>query len=70
MSTGTDYNYDEQVHISKGQFLAFLANTMQGQFFPYFILTIAAIITVPTTYSWLKPNKGQSGMKRGFLNQR
>ncbi|KIW04830.1 uncharacterized protein PV09_04013 [Verruconis gallopava] len=29
----------------------------QGQFFPYFILTIAAIVTVPTTYSWLKPSK-------------
>lgn len=29
----------------------------QGQFFPYFILTIAAIVTVPATYSWLKPSK-------------
>jgi translocation protein SEC63 len=28
-----------------------------GQFFPYFILTIAAIVTVPTTYSWLRPRK-------------
>ncbi|KAF2430766.1 hypothetical protein EJ08DRAFT_588353 [Tothia fuscella] len=26
----------------------------QGQFFPYFILTITAILTVPTTYSWLR----------------
>jgi translocation protein SEC63 len=29
----------------------------QGQFFPYFILTITAIVTVPATYSWLKPSK-------------
>lgn len=29
----------------------------QGQFFPYFILTVVAVVTVPTTYSWLKPRK-------------
>ena len=29
----------------------------QGQFFPYFILTTVAVITIPTTYSWLKPRK-------------
>jgi len=29
----------------------------QGQFFPYFILVTAAVITLPTTYSWLKPRK-------------
>jgi len=29
----------------------------QGQFFPYFILVTVAVITVPTTYSWLKPRK-------------
>ncbi|POS85419.1 hypothetical protein EPUL_003339 [Erysiphe pulchra] len=28
----------------------------QGQFFPFFFLTITAIITVPLTYSLLKPN--------------
>ncbi|KAL8927308.1 MAG: hypothetical protein Q9208_002485 [Pyrenodesmia sp. 3 TL-2023] len=27
----------------------------QGQFFPYFILTISALVTVPLTYSLLKP---------------
>ncbi|KAF2461888.1 Sec63 Brl domain-containing protein [Lineolata rhizophorae] len=30
----------------------------QGQFFPYFVTTITALITVPVTYSWLKPSKG------------
>lgn len=29
----------------------------QGQFFPYFILTLTAIITIPTTLSWLKRSK-------------
>jgi translocation protein SEC63 len=29
----------------------------QGQFFPFFILTIAALITLPLTYSLLKPSK-------------
>lgn len=29
----------------------------QGQFFPYFILTISGLITVPLTYSLLKPTK-------------
>ncbi|KAL9615150.1 MAG: hypothetical protein Q9167_000356 [Letrouitia subvulpina] len=29
----------------------------QGQFFPYFILTISALVTVPLTYSLLKPTK-------------
>lgn len=53
----TDYNYDEQVwrHIvivEGGQ-----ANTAQGQFFPYFVLVIAGIVTLPTTYSAFKPSK-------------
>ena len=30
----------------------------QGQFFPYFILTITGLITFPLTYSLLKPSKG------------
>ena len=30
----------------------------QGQYFPYFVFTIAAIIAIPTTYSVLKPSKG------------
>ncbi|KAL9586527.1 MAG: hypothetical protein Q9212_000835 [Teloschistes hypoglaucus] len=29
----------------------------QGQFFPYFILTITALVTVPLTFSLLKPTK-------------
>ncbi|KAI4186079.1 MAG: hypothetical protein L6R41_003705 [Letrouitia leprolyta] len=29
----------------------------QGQFFPYFILTISGLITIPLTYSILKPTK-------------
>ncbi|KAI4155141.1 MAG: hypothetical protein LQ341_000238 [Variospora aurantia] len=29
----------------------------QGQFFPYFILTISALVTLPLTYSLLKPTK-------------
>jgi translocation protein SEC63 len=29
----------------------------QGQFFPYFILTITGLITVPLTYSAFKPSK-------------
>ncbi|KAI4206026.1 MAG: hypothetical protein LQ346_001336 [Caloplaca aetnensis] len=38
----------------------------QGQFFPYFILTISALVTVPLTYSLLKPTKGA----RGNVDQR
>ncbi|KAH8728191.1 protein translocation protein SEC63 [Phaeosphaeriaceae sp. PMI808] len=40
MSSGTDYNYDEQ-----------------GQFFPFFILTVTTLVTVPTTISFLRPSK-------------
>ncbi|KAL9084028.1 MAG: hypothetical protein Q9159_005450 [Coniocarpon cinnabarinum] len=29
----------------------------QGQFFPYFVVTVAALFTIPTTYSVLKPSK-------------
>ncbi|QDS77496.1 hypothetical protein FKW77_000226 [Venturia effusa] len=29
----------------------------QGQFFPYFVLTITALVTIPTTVSWLRPSK-------------
>lgn len=43
-------------------FCAIIANCspslVQGQFFPYFILTIAGLITVPLSYSLLKPSKG------------
>ncbi|KAF2621671.1 protein translocation protein SEC63 [Macroventuria anomochaeta] len=40
MSSGTDYNYDEQ-----------------GQFFPYFILTVTTLVTVPVTISFFRPSK-------------
>lgn len=29
----------------------------QGQFFPYFIITLTSFVTIPVTYSWLKPSK-------------
>ena len=29
----------------------------QGQFFPYFVVTVAALFTIPSTYSVLKPSK-------------
>ncbi|QSS65334.1 translocation protein sec63 [Histoplasma capsulatum] len=29
----------------------------QGQFFPFFILTLSALVTLPLTYTLLKPNK-------------
>jgi translocation protein SEC63 len=33
-----------------------LTNLIQGQFFPFFILTVVGIVTVPLTYSVLKPS--------------
>lgn len=32
----------------------------QGQFYPVFVLTVAALVAVPTTYSVLKPSKSRS----------
>jgi translocation protein SEC63 len=32
------------------------ANLLKGQFFPFFVLTIAGIVTIPLTYSLLKPS--------------
>lgn len=32
----------------------------KGQFFPFFILTVSAIVTIPLTYSLLKPNSDPS----------
>ena len=29
----------------------------QGQFFPYFIVTLTSFVTIPVTYSLLKPSK-------------
>jgi hypothetical protein len=34
-----------------------VSDIFQGQFFPYFVLTITALVTVPVTYSLLKPSK-------------
>lgn len=39
----------------------------QGQYFPFFVLTIAGLFTLPTTYSLLRPSKG---MKEYFRNVR
>ena len=39
-----------------------VANThtsLQGQFFPFFILTLTGLVTFPLTYNLLKPSKGQ-----------
>lgn len=30
----------------------------EGTFFPYFILTVTSIVTLPLSYSLLKPSKG------------
>ncbi|KAK0124490.1 secretory subunit, variant 2 [Cadophora gregata] len=32
------------------------ANGIQGQFFPFFVLTVVGIVTIPLTYSVLKPS--------------
>ena len=32
----------------------------QGQFFPFFFVTVAGLVTLPVTYSLLKPSKGDS----------
>lgn len=56
--SGTDYNYDEQVGLlMRTQNNSPLTN-LQGQFFPYFILTVTTLVTVPTTISFLRPSKG------------
>jgi hypothetical protein len=31
-------------------------NALQGQFFPFFVLTVVGIVTIPLTYSVLKPS--------------
>ena len=53
----TDYNYDEQVR----PFSPCLRSQLtlpKGQFFPFFILTITGLVTLPLTYSLLRPSKG------------
>lgn len=61
--SGTDYNYDEQVRLS-AYFVRALSDTAQGQFFPFFILTITTLVTVPTTISFLRPSKGMHPLLR------
>ena len=40
----------------------------QGQFFPFFILTLSGLVTLPLTYSLLKPPKSkQSCFIASFL---
>lgn len=56
----TDYNYDEQVPGPASLENNEVLTKDQGQFFPYFILTISALVTLPLSYSLLKPDKGQS----------
>lgn len=57
MSSGTDYNYDEQVR-SRAHLCSHATNHSQGQFFPYFILTITTLVTIPATISFFKQSKG------------
>ena len=37
----------------------------QGQFFPYFIVTLTSFVTIPVTYSLLKPSKGAQTSQLG-----
>ena len=53
--SGTDYSYDEQVMHALCTFSQH-ANRLQGQFFPFFVLTVVGIITIPLTYTVLKPS--------------
>lgn len=60
--SSTDYNYDEQVRkeppltwVIRKLNLSFI----QGQFFPYFILTLTGLVTLPLTYNLLRPSKGE-----------
>ena len=53
--SGTDYSYDEQVCISLN-FLETVLTRSQGQFFPFFVLTVVGIVTIPLTYTVLKPS--------------
>ncbi len=56
----TDYNYDDQVYIYStfGQSNMYWHWNSKAQFFPFFILTITSLVTLPLTYSLLKPSKG------------
>jgi preprotein translocase subunit Sec63 len=38
----------------------------QGQFFPFFILTLTGLVTLPLTYNLLKPSKGK--LTRALVN--
>jgi preprotein translocase subunit Sec63 len=54
----SEYNYDEQVSETLSRYHKPVLTWSQGQFFPYFILTITGLVTLPLTYSVLKPSKG------------
>lgn len=53
--SGTDYSYDEQVWTSSVQTWQ-VTDRFEGQFFPFFVLTVVGIITIPLTYTVLKPS--------------
>jgi len=57
--SGTDYSYDDQVFSIQPALLKVevLSNILcQGQFFPFFVFTLAGIVTIPLTYNVLKPS--------------
>lgn len=39
--------------------LTSVRNALQGQFFPFFILTLSGLVTLPLTYNLLRPSKGE-----------
>ena len=41
----------------------------QGQFYPVFVLTVAALVAVPTTYSVLKPSASSYSRVRNLLSK-
>lgn len=55
--SGTDYNYDSEVRLCASMYKIH-TDSSQGQFFPYFILTVTTLITVPATISFFRPSKG------------
>lgn len=60
----TDYTYDEQVrtiYIYNSENSS-LMSLRQGQFFPFFILTLSGLVTLPLTYNLLKPSKRSSAL--------
>lgn len=58
-----DYNYDNEVldtsllHLEWECKLTIPRGTYQGQFYPYFVLTMLGLILVPLTYFTFAPSK-------------